>query len=164
MNQIRTQPDATDRAILKFVQKGLPLTPRPYHAVAQQLGLDPADVLSRVKRMLNTGVIKRIGAVPNHYKLGVRSNGMTVWDVDDSVISDAGREVGALSFVSHCYHRPRHLPDWPYNLFAMVHGRNRAETEARAEEIAQVLGSRVRAHEILYSTKILKKTGIRLVG
>ena len=164
MNQIRTQPDATDRAILKLVQKGLPLTPRPYHAVADQLGLDSADVISRVKRMLNAGVIKRIGAVPNHYKLGVRSNGMTVWDVDDSVISDAGREVGQLSFVSHCYHRPRHLPDWPYNLFAMVHGRNRAETEARAEEIARVLGSRVRAHEILYSTKILKKTGIRLVG
>lgn len=164
MNQIRTQPDATDRAILKFVQKGLPLTSRPYHAVAEQLGLDAADVISRVKRMLNAGVIKRIGAVPNHYKLGVRSNGMTVWDVDDGVISDAGREVGALSFVSHCYHRPRHLPDWPYNLFAMVHGRNRAETEARAEEISRVLGSRVRAHEILYSTKILKKTGIRLVG
>lgn len=164
MNQIRTQPDATDRAILKFVQKGLPLTSRPYHAVAEQLGLDSVDVISRVKRMLNAGVIKRIGAVPNHYKLGVRSNGMTVWDVDDSVISDAGREVGELSFVSHCYHRPRHLPDWPYNLFAMVHGRNRAETEARAEEIARVLGSRVRAHEILYSTKILKKTGIRLVG
>lgn len=164
MNQIRTQPDATDRAILKFVQKGLPLTSRPYHAVAEQLGIDSADVISRVKRMLNAGVIKRIGAVPNHYKLGVRSNGMTVWDVDDSVISDAGREVGELSFVSHCYHRPRHLPDWPYNLFAMVHGRNRAETEARAEEISRVLGSRVRAHEILYSTKILKKTGIRLVG
>lgn len=164
MNQLRTQPDATDRAILKFVQKGLPLTSRPYDAVAAQLGLDSGDVISRVKRMLNAGVIKRIGAVPNHYKLGVRSNGMTVWDVDDSVISDAGREVGELSFVSHCYHRPRHLPDWPYNLFAMVHGRNRAETEARAEEIARVLGSRVRAHEILYSTKILKKTGIRLVG
>ena len=164
MNQIRTQPDAIDRAILKAIQKGLPLTPRPYHDVAETLGLQTADVLARVKRLLSSGVIKRIGAVPNHYKLGVRSNGMTVWDVNDNAVSEAGREVGELSFVSHCYHRPRHLPDWPYNLFAMVHGRNRAETEARAEEIARVLGSRARAHEILYSTRILKKTGIRLVG
>lgn len=164
MNQIRSKIDQTDRLILKAVQNGLPLTPRPYHVVAEDLGLEPDDVIARVQQLLMSGVIKRIGAVPNHYKLGVRSNGMTVWDVDDSVISEVGREVGELTFVSHCYHRPRHLPDWPYNLFAMVHGRNRAETEARAEEIARVLGSRARAHEILYSTKILKKTGIRLVG
>lgn len=164
MNHMCQKIDQTDRDILKAVQNGLPLTPRPYHVVAEDLGLTPDDVITRVQRLLAFGVIKRIGAVPNHYKLGVRSNGMTVWDVDDSVISEVGREVGELTFVSHCYHRPRHLPDWPYNLFAMVHGRNRAETEARAEEIAKVLGSRVRAHEILYSTKILKKTGIRLVG
>lgn len=164
MNQIRNKIDQTDRDILKMVQNGLPLTPRPYHVVAEDLGLEPTDVIARVQRLMTSGVIKRIGVVPNHYKLGVRSNGMTVWDVEDSLISEVGREIGELTFVSHCYHRPRHLPDWPYNLFAMVHGRNRAETEARAEEIARVLGSRTRAHEILYSTKILKKTGIRLVG
>ena len=164
MNQMRNKIDQTDREILKAVQNGLPLTSRPYHAVAEDLGLQPDDVIARIQQLLAFGVIKRIGAVPNHYKLGVRSNGMTVWDVDDNVISEVGREIGELTFVSHCYHRPRHLPDWPYNLFAMVHGRNRAETEERAEEIAKVLGSRARAHEILYSTKILKKTGIRLVG
>ncbi len=164
MNQISNKIDQADRVILKAIQNGLPLTSRPYHAVAEDIGLEPGDVIARVKRLLSSGVIKRIGAVPNHYKLGVRSNGMTVWDVEDSLISEVGREIGELTFVSHCYHRPRHLPDWPYNLFAMVHGRNRSETEARAEEIAKVLGSRARAHEILYSTKILKKTGIRLVG
>ena len=89
---------------------------------------------------------------------------MTVWDVDDEMIGQAGRDVGALPFVSHCYHRPRHLPAWPYNLFAMVHGRSRAETEAQAQDIARVLGARARGHEILYSTKILKKTGLRLIG
>lgn len=164
MNQMCNKIDQTDRDILKAIQNGLPLTSRPYHVIAEDLGLGPDDVIARVKRLLGSGVIKRIGAVPNHYKLGVRSNGMTVWDVDDRVISEAGREIGELTFVSHCYHRPRHLPDWPYNLFAMVHGRNRAETEERAEEIAKVLGSRARAHEVLYSTKILKKTGIRLIG
>ena len=163
MNQIRNQIDETDRVILKATQAGFPLTPHPYHKVADTLGLHPNEVITRVQQMLATGVIRRIGAVPNHYKLGVRSNGMTVWNVADDVISEAGYDVGDLPFVSHCYHRPRHLPDWPYNLFAMVHGRNREETEAQAEEIAKVLGSRATDHDILYSTKILKKTGLRLV-
>ena len=164
MNQFRSQLDATDRALLKALQNGLPLVPRPYHQVADDLGLDPAEVMARLNAMQATGVIRRIGAVPNHYKLGVRSNGMTVWDVEDGEITRAGREVGDLAFVSHCYQRPRHGPDWPYNLFAMVHGRDRTETQGRADEIARVLGPRARARDILYSTKILKKNGLRLIG
>lgn len=164
MNQFRSKLDDTDRAILKVLQDGLALVPKPYHAAAAKLGLEAAEVIARLKQMQAAGVIRRLGAVPNHYKLGVRSNGMTVWDVDDEMIGQAGRDVGALPFVSHCYHRPRHLPDWPYNLFAMVHGRSRAETEAQAQDIARVLGARARGHEILYSTRILKKTGLRLIG
>ena len=164
MNQFRSKLDGTDRAILKALQEGLALVAKPYHAAAEKLNLDPAEVMARLKRMQAAGVIRRLGAVPNHYKLGVRSNGMTVWDIDDAVIDEVGRTVGALPFVSHCYHRPRHLPNWPYNLFAMVHGRSRAETEAHAAEIARTLGTQVRAHEILYSTRILKKTGLRLIG
>ena len=112
--------------------------------------------------MLARGIIRRIAAVPNHYALGYRYNGMSVWDVDDSSITSCGREVGALEFVSHCYHRPRHLPEWPYNLFAMVHARSQAAVEAEIEKIAAVLGSRCRSHAVLYSTRILKKTGLRL--
>jgi len=156
--------DATDRRLIKATQAGLPLVSRPYQAIADELDMDPGDVKARFERMLATGVIRRLGVVPNHYKLGVRSNAMTVWDVCDDEIAEAGREIGALGFVSHCYHRPRHLPDWPYNLFAMVHGRSHHETEAQAETIAHTLGDRVRGHEILYSTRILKKTGLRLVG
>lgn len=156
--------DETDRRIIKATQGGLPLVAEPYGAIADDLGLTSVEVMERMERMLASGVIRRMGAVPNHYKLGVRSNAMTVWDVVDDAIAAAGREIGALGFVSHCYHRPRHLPDWPYNLFAMVHGRSRQETEAQAEIIAATLGSRSRANEILYSTRILKKTGLRLVG
>jgi len=156
--------DATDRLIIRATQDGLPLTPRPYHALAEVLGLDADDVMKRFKRMLKAGIIRRIGAVPNHYKLGYGANGMSVWDVADQEIAAAGREVGALDFVSHCYHRPRHLPDWPYNLFAMVHGQDRNEVEYKAGVIRALLGERVGAHEILYSTRILKKTGLRLVA
>lgn len=154
--------DEIDRRIVQETQDGLPLVPQPYHAVAEALGLTAKEVIERMQLMLDTSVIRRIGAVPNHYRLGVRANGMSVWDVDDTVVRAAGAEVGALSFVSHCYRRPRHLPDWPYNLFAMVHGRRRDEVEVQVAEIARVLGARARRHEILYSTRILKKTGLRL--
>ena len=154
--------DEIDRRIVQETQDGLPLVAQPYHAVAEILGLSPDEVIARMRRMLDSGVIRRIGAVPNHYRLGVRANGMSVWDVDDDAIADAGAEVGALEFVSHCYRRPRHLPYWPYNLFAMVHGRRRDEVEVQVAEIARLLGNRARRHEILYSTRILKKTGLRL--
>lgn len=162
MNQVRTAIDETDRAILAYLQDGLPLVPQPYHAAAAALGLEPAEVMSRLRHLSTAGVIRRVGAVPNHYRLGIRANGMTVWDVADADIDEAGRQVGALAFVSHCYHRPRHLPSWPYNLFAMVHGRTRDDTEVQVREIARLLGPRARAHDVLYSTRILKKSGLRL--
>ena len=154
--------DATDRAIVAATQAGLPLVPRPCHAIAAELGLDPAQVMRCLQRMLDTGAIRRIAAVPNHYALGYRANGMSVWDVDDAEVAEAGRGIGALTFVSHCYLRPRHPPLWPYNLFAMVHGRSRTEVEAHVAEIAARLGGRQRAHDVLYSRRILKKTGLRL--
>ncbi|MCX7194046.1 MAG: AsnC family transcriptional regulator [Proteobacteria bacterium] len=156
--------DAIDRAIILATQEGLPLVPQPYHAVAQQVGITPADVMARMRVMLEDGVIRRIGAVPNHYALGYKANGMTVWDVADQRIDELGELIGKLDFVSHCYQRPRHLPDWRYNLFAMVHGHDRAETAQKAALIAELLGDACRAHEILYSTRILKKTGLRISG
>ena len=154
--------DAVDRAIVAATQEGLPLVPRPFHAIAERLGLDPAQVMQRLQRMLYTGAVRRIAAVPNHYALGYRANGMSVWDVADAEVGEAGRAVGDLPFVSHCYRRPRHPPLWPYNLFAMVHGRTRAEVEAHVAEIAAVLGERAHDHDLLYSRRILKKTGLRL--
>jgi DNA-binding Lrp family transcriptional regulator len=156
--------DSLDRAIIQATQAGLPLVERPYAAVARQVGASPEEVMQRMQRMLDEGVIRRIGAVPNHYKLGFRGNGMSVWDVPDRKIGHYGRLIGELDFVSHAYHRPRHLPHWPYNLFAMVHGRSREEVMEKVERIAQLLGEDDRGHEVLFSTRILKKTGFRLGG
>lgn len=154
--------DDTDRRIIIATQAGLPLTERPYHAVATDLGLDAHEVMTRMTRMLQAGIIRRIGAVPNHYALGYKANGMSVWNVPDEQIMALGRRIGELDFVSHCYRRPRHLPAWPYNLFAMVHGHSRDEVEQKVAAIAGLLGEADGGHEILYSTRILKKTGLRL--
>ncbi|MDD2760107.1 MAG: AsnC family transcriptional regulator [Methylomonas sp.] len=154
--------DFIDRQIIQATQAGLPLVAEPYRAVAEQVGLDEQEVMRRMTRMQDEGVIRRIAAVPNHYKLGYLFNGMTVWDVDDQRVDGLGQSVAELPFVSHCYQRPRHLPDWPYNLFAMIHGKTEQEAERQVFAIAEILGDSARSHEVLYSTKILKKTGLRI--
>ncbi|MCT8329564.1 siroheme decarboxylase subunit beta [Albidovulum sediminis] len=154
--------DAIDRRIIAATQGGLPLAPAPYAEVARWLGLDEAEVIARLSAMQASGVIRRIALAPNHYALGVTANGMSVWDIDDDRAEALGERVGALDFVSHCYLRPRALPDWPYNLFAMIHGHDRAAVEAKRQEIAALLGDACRASDVLYSTRILKKTGLRL--
>jgi siroheme decarboxylase len=158
----RTGLDAVDRRLLVATQGGLPLVPRPYHAVADRVGLAPEEVMRRMRRLMEGGAIRRIAAVPNHYALGFRANGMSVWDVDDTHVDELGCRVGALEFVSHCYRRPRALPDWPYNLFAMVHGTTRLEVAERVAAIAELLGGAARSYDILFSTAILKKSGMRL--
>ena len=157
-----TEPANIDRALIAATQAGMPLVPLPFAAIAAEAGLDARTVKRRFAEMIETRVVRRIAAVPNHYALGLRANGMTVWDVDDASISELGPKVGALDFVSHCYRRPRVDGLWSFNLFAMVHGRSRDEVEAKAGEIAQLLGDACKARDILYSTRILKKTGFRL--
>ena len=154
--------DDLDRRLIVATQAGLPLVSRPYHQLASALGITAAEVQTRLRRLLDSGIIRRIGAVPNHYAIGYTANGMSVWDVADEHVDALGAMVGALDFVTHCYRRPRSLPEWPYNLFAMVHGGSRAEVEEKLARIALILGADRRAHDVLYSTRILKKTGLRL--
>jgi len=153
--------NALDEALVRATQGGLPLVPQPYRELAASLGVEEREVLERLQAMLADRRIRRIGAVPNHYALGYRANAMSVWDVDDGAVDALGPEVGALPFVSHCYRRPRRLPHWPYNLFAMVHGHSREEVERKLASIWALLGYALRRHEVLYSRRILKKTGLR---
>lgn len=151
-----------DRRLIAATQGGLPLVPRPYEAVGAMLGVSGEAVRERFAQMLRDGLVRRIGVVPNHYRLGYVANGMTVWDVDDARVDELGQRVGALPGVSHCYRRPRELPRWPYNLYAMLHGRTREAVEAQRGEIRSLLGDACRADEVLYSSAILKKTGLRI--
>lgn len=156
--------DDIDRQIIRATQSGLPLVTHPYHNIAEQLNLSVNDVISRMQVMQNNGIIRRIAAVPNHYALGYKGNGMSVWDVPAERVNELGKKVGALDFVSHCYHRPRFLPEWPYNLFAMVHAHNKAEALLLVDSIANLLGEFDRGHDVLFSKQILKKTGMRLIS
>jgi DNA-binding Lrp family transcriptional regulator len=156
--------DDLDRQIIHATQDGLPLEPLPFNRIAGQCGCDAKTVITRLKRMLGSGIVRRIGAVPNHYKLGLRSNGMSVWDIPEDRLETVGERIGKMDFVSHCYARPRHLPIWRYNLFAMVHGHNRDEVNNKVNQIIELVGGDCKQHDVLFSTRILKKSGLRLVA
>ncbi|MDR1853783.1 MAG: Lrp/AsnC family transcriptional regulator [Azoarcus sp.] len=155
-------PDELDLALVRATQGGLPLTARPYLALAERLRVSEAKVIARLRALLDAGVVRRIGAVPNHYAIGYAANGMSVWDVDDATVDALGERLATLDFVTHCYRRPRRPPQWTYNLFAMLHGIDREEVLARRDEVRALLGDACRAHDILFSTRLLKKTGVRL--
>ena len=160
----KTVIDELDRKIIKATQKGLPLEPSPFADIATRCGCDTQTAINRLKKMFDNGVIRRIGAVPNHYRLGLKSNGMSVWDIPGDRLNILGKKIGKLDFVSHCYERPRCLPLWRYNLFAMVHGHNRDEVNSKVDQISALVGSDCDQHEVLFSTGILKKSGLRLVA
>ncbi|MFA9417025.1 Lrp/AsnC family transcriptional regulator [Natrinema sp. HArc-T2] len=155
-----------ERDLVLEIQGGVPLTETPYADVADAIGQEADWVLETIKRFEREGKIRRIGVVPNHYALGYTENGMTVWNVPDEVVPEVGPEVAALPFVTHCYRRPRHEGVWPYNFFAMTHGRSEDESQQRIEQVRETMSEYWDVSEddwdSLFSTQILKKTGIRL--
>jgi len=155
-----------ERDLVLAIQDGLPLTETPYADVAAEVGRDVGWVVETVRRFTEEGKVRRVGAVPNHYSLGYTENGMTVWNVPDDHVEEVGTAVAEFDFVTHCYERPRHERVWPYNLFAMTHGRTEAESEARIAEVRERIAEYVDVGDddwdTLFSTRILKKTGIRL--
>ena len=134
--------------------------------MAAELGVDTEWVTSTIKRFNEEGKVRRVGVIPNHYSLGYTENGMTVWNVPDDLVSEVGPEVASLDFVTHCYRRPRHEGVWPYNFFAMTHGRSEAESQQRIQQVKETMESFWDVADddwdTLFSTQILKKTGIRL--
>ena len=161
--QTSTRLDETPaaRRLVELTQAGLPLVEDPWAWLAEQLGLNVEATLELLKQLQAEGAIRRIAAVPNHYRLGYRHNGMTVWDVSDTDMPRLGALLGAQPFVSHCYRRPRR-PGWRYNLFAMVHGRSREEIDRYRDHLRYLLGDACEADDMLVSSRILKKTGLRL--
>jgi DNA-binding Lrp family transcriptional regulator len=158
---ISRSEDALAQRLIALTQAGLPLLDDPWAWLAEQLELSIESTLDLLKRLQAEGAIRRIAAVPNHYRLGYRHNGMTVWDVRDADMPRLGALIGAQPFVSHCYRRPRRT-DWRYNLFAMVHGRSADEINSYREHLRYLLGDACVADEMLVSSRILKKTGLRL--
>jgi len=162
----RAQRDASaeECALLAAIEDGLPLVPRPYAAVAKALGWSEARVLERLEAMVADGVISRFGCVIRHRSVGFTANAMAVWDVPDTEADATGERLAREPGVTLCYRRNRWLPAWPYNLFAMIHGRNEQDVRHRIAAIANE--TRLSAHPgaILFSRRCFKQRGARFAG
>lgn len=151
--------DDRDVALVAEIQTGLPLSPCPYADIGQHIGMSETEVIERLNRLLQMGVIKRLGVVVRHHELGYRANAMTVWDIPDEKVSGLGACIGRFEFVTLCYRRPRRLPDWPYNLFTMIHGRDRDEVLSNIRLLAERCGLDSIQYEVLFSKRRFKQRG-----
>ena len=146
-------------AIIEAMQGGLALTSRPFARIAERVGTDEQTVIETVRELRAAGTIKRFGVVVRHHELGYRANGMLVMDVpDESVESTAGR-LAEDPAVTLCYRRPRRPPAWPYNLFCMIHGRDRSGVERKVDALLLANNLQGRRSCVLFSCRRFKQRG-----
>ncbi|TVO71680.1 siroheme decarboxylase subunit beta [Sedimenticola selenatireducens] len=150
-----------DYRLIAEIQGGLPLTSHPYAEIGRRIGLDEKSVIERIDAMQSSGVIKRLGIVVRHHELGYTANAMVVWDVPDHRIDEVGEKLGALDCITLCYQRPRRLPDWPYNLFCMIHGQEREKVLAYIDKLVNSEGLDDIPHKVLFSGRRFKQRGAR---
>lgn len=150
---------AEDRALINSVESGLPVVSRPYSEIAKRLNTSEENVISRLQYLMDNGAIKRYGIIVRHKELGYTANGMVVWDVPDEKVEEIGIYIGKYACVTLSYRRPRRLPNWPYNLFTMVHGSSRKEVTQKVSDIVEKCALQSINHTILFSTRRFKQRG-----
>jgi DNA-binding Lrp family transcriptional regulator len=149
-----------DLVLLQALENGLPIGPRPYAEIADRIGITEGNVIERLHALVERGVIKRLGLVVRHRELGYTANAMVVWDIDDDKVDEIGETFAEFPFVTLCYRRDRHQPHWPYNLFCMIHGRDRATVLDQIKELSARAGHP--SMDILFSRRRFKQRGARL--
>lgn len=150
--------DARDRQLLERVQLGLPVCPRPYAEIGAALDMPESEVLERLARLKQNGLIKRMGVIVKHHQLGYRANAMIVWSVPDNLVKQLGGHISQFSFVTLCYQRPPQA-EWPYNLYCMIHGKDRTTVLTQLEQLNAACGLAGFDREILFSRRCFKQRG-----
>ncbi|WP_294105420.1 AsnC family transcriptional regulator [Thiolapillus sp.] len=153
--------NAQDRRLVALIQGCLPLSSRPYAELGKQLDMPEETVIQRIRAMQEDGVIKRMGIVVRHHELGYTANAMVVWDVPDDQTRRVGEALGRHACVTLCYQRPRRLPEWPYNLFCMIHGKDRERVLNYLDSLVESEALQDIPHEVLFSGERFKQRGAR---
>ena len=151
--------DILDKQIIAAIQDGLPMISRPFAVIARQLDMTEQQVLKRLEQLKDSGTIKRLGVVVRHRELGFKANAMVVWDIPDERVPEVARKIASFECVTLCYQRPRSLPDWPFNLFSMIHGKNRDTVLQRLENLVEILELEDIHYHPLFSTRRFKQRG-----
>jgi DNA-binding Lrp family transcriptional regulator len=150
-----------DKRLIAEIQGGLPLSSHPYAEIGQRIGLEESQVIQRIAEMQDEGVIKRLGIVVRHHELGYTANAMVVWDVPDDQLDEVGEKLSNQDCVTLCYQRPRRLPDWPYNLFCMIHGQERDRVLNYINSLVETQGLEDIPRKVLFSGRRFKQRGAR---
>jgi len=151
--------DILDKKIIAAMQDGLALVSRPFEPIARQLGIPEQKVLQRLEQLKENGTVKRLGVVVRHRELGFKANAMVVWDLPEKRVAEVARQIASFECVTLCYQRPRRLPDWSYNLFSMIHGKDRESVLQRLDNLVKILDLEDINYRPLFSTRQFKQRG-----
>ncbi|MCV2358856.1 Lrp/AsnC family transcriptional regulator [Paucibacter sp. TC2R-5] len=149
-----------DRTLAALVEDGLPLIARPYAAWAQALGCSEAHIFAKLEQWLSQGTLRRFGAVVRHHELGFSANAMCVFDVADEDVDAHADILSRQPGVTLCYRRAR-APGWPYNLYCMLHGRERSEVLSWLEAARKAADLEQVPQTVLFSRRRFKQCGAR---
>jgi DNA-binding Lrp family transcriptional regulator len=150
-----------ERPLIAALQEGFPLVQEPFSALGRATGIRTAELMRMIGRWLEQGVARRIGVVVRHRRLGYEANAMVVWDAPDAAVSRIGAAIAAEDYVTLCYRRPRRLPAWRYNLFCMIHGRERAAVLQQIGLLRGKPGLADLPYEVLFSRRCFTQRGAR---
>ncbi len=147
-----------EKKIIASVQGDIPVSPRPYLEIAQNLGITEDQVLETLRNLCDRGIIRRFGATLRHQKSGFSANAMVAWKVDEERIEEVGKKMADFREVSHCYRR-NPTKDWPYNLYTMIHAKDEESCREIARKMSAVSGEK--DYSLLFSRTELKKTSMQ---
>ena len=150
--------DSLDKKIILRLQEDISITATPYKEISDELNITEDELIHKMKVYNETGILKRMGAILYHRKAGFNANAMVVWKIDKDKLDDVGRYMSSFSEVSHCYER-QPCGSWDYNLYTMIHQRDRESCNKIIEKIASAIGTE--NYKVLYSIKELKKTSMK---
>ncbi len=147
-----------EKKVLASIQDDIPITERPYYEMAANAGIPEEILLKTMQNLVDRGVVRRFGATIRHQKTGFEANAMTAWQVDEARINEVGDIMASCRHVSHCYRRnPQN--DWPYNLYTMIHAKDKPSCYAIAQKLSEQTGEET--YTLLFSHQELKKTSMR---
>jgi DNA-binding Lrp family transcriptional regulator len=147
-----------EKKVIRGLQRDLPVCPRPFLEIAQELGLEEEKLTAVIQNLMAQGYIRRFGATIRHRISGFQANAMAAWAVPEAEVARVGALMAAVRQVTHCYER-QVSGDWPYNVFTMIHGKTQEECEAIAQRMAAATG--IHEYALLFSDAELKKTTMR---
>ncbi|MBC8519491.1 MAG: Lrp/AsnC family transcriptional regulator [Gammaproteobacteria bacterium] len=150
-----------DKRLLAAIQTGLPLTPRPYDDIGKMIGMSEHEVIDRVQQLQLGGIIRRMGIIVHHRPLGYNANAMVVWNLPTTLVDEFGKKVSKLDFVTLCYQRKTDPDVWPYNLYTMIHGKDRESVMKRVNTLLSLSPVKDIDHQILFSSRRFKQQGAR---